>query len=405
LPAGRRDAWVEIDLDAVRSNLELIKAWVAPSDKELESGALAPQLMGVVKSDAYGHGAARIAEILVSGGVSWLAVASVDEGIELRSVQPSVPILILSPTPEQALATALQYRLDITVTNTKAIQKVAEVASNLELTARVHLKVDTGMHRLGSPPDDAAAMVEEIRGFRSLALISVFSHLAKAGEYAATFKQQEVFTNILQTIKYADVTSAAGENAHLATKRTNFLTHLASSEAARLFPSTRMDLVRIGINLYGLESRLISDELTPAMSVRGRINQIMEIPAGDAVGYGFTWTAERPTRLANLPIGYADGVDRKLSNRISAICLGQEIRQVGTISMDMMIFDITDLPQATEGDVVTLIGKDGQLQRFLADWALSLDTITYELACRLRLRLPRTFVESVKNIESAQGVF
>jgi alanine racemase len=388
---GRRDAWVEIDLDAVRSNFELIKGWVSPSSKALDEGAVPPQIMGVVKSDAYGHGASRIAELLIEGGASWLAVASVDEGVELRATQAQIPILVLSPTPEQALAVALQHNLDITVTNTKAIQKVAEVARALDVTARVHLKVDSGMHRLGSPPDQAAAMVAEIRGFNNLQLISVFSHLAKAGEYAATIRQQEVFANILQTIKYADAASATGENAHMATRRTNFLTHLASSEAARQFPFTRHDLVRIGINLYGLESRSISDELSPVMSVRGRINQIIEIPAGDSVGYGYTWMAERPTRLANIPIGYADGVDRKLSNRISGLCLGQEIPQVGTISMDMMIFDITDLPEASEGHVVTLIGKDGQFQRFLADWALILDTITYELACRLRLRLPKTF--------------
>jgi alanine racemase len=388
---SRRDAWVEIDLDAVRSNLELIKNWVSPTGKEIASGAMSCQLMGVVKSDAYGHGAARISEILIAGGATWLAVASVDEGVELRAIHPAVPILVLSPTPDQALTVALQHKLDITVTSTRAIQKVAEVARTLELSARVHLKVDSGMHRLGSPPDEAASMVEEIRGFKNLELISVFSHLAKAGEYAATTRQQEVFANILQTIRYADVVSETGENAHMATRRSNFLSHIASSEAARLFPSTRHDLVRIGINLYGLESRSISDELTPVMAVRGRINQIINIPAGDSVGYGFTWTAERPTRLANIPIGYADGVDRKLSNRISALCLGQVVRQVGTISMDMMIFDITDLPEAREGDVVTLIGKDGQSQRFLADWALILDTITYELACRLRLRLPRTF--------------
>jgi alanine racemase len=382
---------VEINLDSVRSNLELIKGWVSPTSKEIASGAAPPQLMGVVKSDAYGHGAARISEVLIAGGATWLAVASVDEGIELREIHPAVPILVLSPTPDQALTVALQHKLDITVTSTRAIQKVAEVARLLETTGRVHLKVDSGMHRLGSPPDEAASMVDEIRGFNNLELISVFSHLAKAGEYAATTRQQEVFANILQTIRYADVASATGENAHMATRRSNFLSHMASSEAARLFPSTRHDLVRIGINLYGLESRSISDELTPVMSVRGRINQIIEIPAGESVGYGFTWTAERRTRLANIPIGYADGVDRRLSNRISALCLGQAVPQVGTISMDMMIFDITDLPEVREGDVLTLIGKDGQAQRFLADWALILDTITYELACRLRLRLPRTF--------------
>ena len=388
---GQRDAWVEIDLNAIRTNLELIKSWVSPSATDLAPEVLPPRLMGVVKSDAYGHGAPQIARVLIEGGASWLAVASVDEGIELRATQAEIPILILSPAPDHALVAAIEHKLDMTVTTTRAIQKVAETANNLSKIGRVHLKIDSGMHRLGCPPDQAAAMVAEIRGFHNLELISVFSHLAIAGEYASVLKQQEIFENSLQTIKYADAAASTGENAHLTNRRTNFMTHLASSEATRLFPTSHADLVRVGINLYGLESRAISGDLAPAMSVRGRINQIIEINEGESVGYGFTWTAGRATRLATIPIGYADGVDRGLSNRISAICLGQEIRQVGTISMDMMIFDISDLPDAVEGDVVTLIGSDGELQIHLADWALLLNTITYELACRLRLRLPRTF--------------
>ena len=387
---GKRDAWVEVDLNAVRSNLDLIKGWVAAGDKEVASKNKKTQIMAVVKSDAYGHGAVQVAGVLVPSGVDWLAVASVDEGIELRATFPQVPILILSPTPTHALAAALEHNLDITVTSTRAVQLVAQAAVESNARARIHLKVDTGMHRLGCPALQADALVAEIRGFHSLELISVFSHLAKASEFAATCQQQQVFENALQTIRYADASVA--NDTHGVPRRTNFLTHLASSEATRLFPETHYDLVRTGLYLYGLESRTVSDKLTPAISVKARINQIIEIEAGESVSYGFTWTAERQTRLANLPLGYADGIDRGLSNRISALCLGREIRQVGTISMDMMVFDITDVPEIAEGDTVTLIGRDGEQARYLADWALILDSITYELACRLRLRLPRRFI-------------
>jgi alanine racemase len=150
-------------------------------------------------------------------------------------------------------------------------------------------------------------------------------------------------------------------------------------------------MVRVGLLLYGLEAGSAATDLMPAMSVRGRINHLRQIENDEAVGYGWTWKAERPTRLATIPIGYADGVDRRLSNRMSALLMGRQIRQVGTISMDQMLFDITDVPEAQEGDVITLIGTDGAHSIQLADWAGMLDTITYELACRMRVRLPRIY--------------
>ncbi len=390
---GNRDAWVEVDLAAVKSNLELIKGWLGGQATDLDAKNTNIQIMGVVKSDAYGHGSRQVAKVLLDAGVNWLAVASVDEGIELRSAFPNAAILVLSPTPNRALPAAIAHSLQIAVTNTAAVQAVAAAAREANVRARVHLKVDTGMHRLGCPSNQADALVSEIRGFNSLELISVFSHLAKASEYATTRQQQLNFENALQMIRYADASVA--NYSHGVPRPTNFLTHLASSEAVRLFSETHYEMVRVGLYLYGLESRSIAADLTPALSVRARINQTMEIAAGESVSYGFTWTATRPTRLANVPIGYADGIDRGLSNRISALCRGREIRQVGTISMDMMVFDITDIPEITEGDIVTLIGRDGDETRYLADWALILDTITYELACRLRLRLPRIFLSSV----------
>ena len=207
--------------------------------------------------------------------------------------------------------------------------------------------------------------------------------MAKADDLETTKAQDEKFKEVLQLFSDAGL-------------KPSFV-HLASSEAARRFPFTRYDMVRVGINLFGLEPKEVSLDLKPVLALRGRINQIKSIGQGESVGYGLTWTAKRPTRLAVVPIGYGDGVDRGLSNQMRGLLAGQFVPQVGTISMDQMIFDVTDVPRAEEGDVITLVGAEmgsvqGQAQSLcLAEWASTLGTITYELACRLRIRLPRIY--------------
>jgi alanine racemase len=360
----RRDAWVEIDLSAIEKNLSVIKKWVR-QDK------FSPEIMAVVKSDAYGHGAVQVAELLLASGATWLAVASVDEGSQIREIAPSASILILSPSPFWALGTAISDALDLTVTSISELEAIADVARKLHMCARVHLKVDTGMHRIGCPPEEARALVDLIGSFPELDLRGVYSHLAIADDEKSVRQQNNIFSMVLNDIDYKSRKNADG---------TRLIAHLASSDAAHLFPFSRHDLVRAGLNLYGLEATKNSTTLTPALALRGRINHIRDIAEG-----------ERPTRLGNIPIGYADGVDRKLSNRLQGLLSGKLINQVGRISMDQMLFDITDVPEAQEGDVITLIGEENELRIGLSDWALMLDTITYELACRLRVRLPRIY--------------
>jgi alanine racemase len=387
----RRDAWVEIDLAAIEHNMQIIKNWLSPANAEKGDGdGKSTALMAVVKSDAYGHGAVPVAEVAIASGFSWLAVASVDEGCQLRTANINVPILILSPSPFWAINTAIEYGLDITVTSAAEVKSVADTAAKMNKEARVHLKVDTGMHRLGCLPDAAKDVVDKICGWPQLTLVSVFSHLAKADDYATTFRQNQVFEKVVEEVR---ATGNCDPSAKTRSKSRlpQLLAHLASSDATRLFPFTHHDLVRVGLHIYGLESQRVSDILIPALSVRGRINHTTKIEAEEGVGYGLTWTSSRPTRLATIPIGYADGVHRSLSNRMSGLCMGQRITQVGRLSMDQMIFDITDIPQAQEGDVITLIGKDGDTAINLADWALLLDTNTYEMACSLRVRLPRIY--------------
>lgn len=376
-----RDAWVEIDLDAIEKNIGVIKSWLGETPK---SG-----IMAVVKSDAYGHGARRVSEILVAKGASWLAVASVDEGIDLREGDQNTPILILGPAPFWAVDNALDHNLDLTVTSMEQLEAVEKHARKSARRARIHLKVDTGMHRLGLAPERFGEALERAMASPNLEPVSVFSHLAMASDREAVDFQRKRFEETIRVLKG---------------KKFKLPCHLASSEAAEKFPDTHYDLVRIGIFLYGLRPRGASLDLHPALSVRGRIMSIVEVPEGESAGYNWTWTASRNSRLASIPIGYADGVSRKLSNNIYGYLMGKKIPQAGMISMDQMLFDITDLPEAQEGDVITLIGSDEKAPQrplALADWAQQLDTITYELACRLRVRLPRIYFRrantSIKN--------
>lgn len=394
----RRDAWLEVDLNAIEHNLKFLRSRIKPNIKGI-SESLAPRLMAVVKSDGYGHGGASVAELLEasSDGSDWLGVASIDEGTQLRASGIKLPVLILSPTPSWAINTALENNLDITLTSEKQIRDVAACGK-----ARVHLKVDTGMHRLGVQFDKLEETLKLIRSLPSLQLVSVYSHLAMAANEEAVEAQNKLFSEAVALSKkyFADA-----------------FFHLASSEATA-FPQVHYDLVRVGLYLYGLQPNTVSPTLPlrPALAVRARINHINTIATGQSVGYSWTWTAQRETQLASIPIGYADGVDRKLSNCMQGLLMGKKVNQVGRISMDQMLFDITNVPEAQEGDVITLIGSDTESTKestkvttkepakdsgdgsnttlTLSQWAETLDTITYELACRLRTRLPRVYTRT-----------
>jgi len=384
LSSVRRDAWVEVDLSAIEKNLATISSFL-PGGKNPQTRKT--KLMAVVKGDAYGHGSVPVAEMLVALGTDWLGVASVDEACQLRAADIKAPILILGPAPAWAVKTAIETDLNMTVTALSELKDISQTAQRAKRKAQVNIKVDTGMHRLGVLPEKLQPMLDFVRQSEHLNLTSIFSHLAMAGDQEATAKQNTVFKQCVERAR--------------AVVKTPFLAHLASSEAVRSFAETHYDMVRVGIYLYGLEAKKESEILQPSMSVRARINHTQDLQEGESAGYNFTWTAKRQSRLASLPIGYADGVNRRLSNRMSCLLMGKVVPQVGIISMDQMLVDITDVPQAQEGDVITLIGNEHSAGEethsqhspslTLAQWATMLDTITYELACNLRVRLPRIY--------------
>jgi len=332
-----------------------------------------------------------VAEVLVGSGASWLAVASIDEGVQIRGVDSKTPILLLSPVPVWAIQTAMDQAIDLSITSISQIREIAAEARRRATKTRIHLKFDTGMHRLGIPYNAVEKALDEIERSAHLQLVSAFSHLAKAEDLEATSSQNNQFESIIRVIREREPALIAKG---VVRSDQPIIFHLTSSDATRRFPFAHHDMVRVGLLLYGLEPTEPSEVVVPAMSIRGRINQIQTIEAGQSVGYGWTWTASRTTRLACIPIGYADGVDRRLSNRMSGLVMGKhvaQVAQVGRISMDQMLFDITDAPDAEEGDIITLIGTADGKSIHLASWATLLDTITYELACRMRVRLPRIY--------------
>ncbi|MCG9885534.1 MAG: alanine racemase [Cyanobacteria bacterium] len=377
----RQRAWVELDLDALRHNVRQLKDWTGPG----------VDLMAVVKADAYGHGAIAIAQAARSAGADWLAVATIEEGGQLREAaiaQPDtaaalaqVPILVLGAihTPDQVKA-LLHWRLQPTLCCPQQAALAAEVAESLGQRLPVHLKIDTGMSRLGVLWSEAPQLVRQVRSLRSLELASIYSHFATADEPddATLRRQHRRFEMAIAQIR---------QDGHPLPPL-----HMANSAATLRDRALHYDRIRPGLCLYGLyPAPHLADTmpLRPVLSVRARITQIKTIPAGEGVSYGHRFTTDRPTRVATVGIGYADGVPRSLSGQIDVLWRGQRIRQIGTITMDQLMLDATAQPDLQPGDTVTLLGSDGGDRILAEDWADKLGTISWEILCSFRHRLPR----------------
>ncbi|MDE2483672.1 MAG: alanine racemase, partial [candidate division NC10 bacterium] len=357
VPATHR-AWVEVDLGAIRHNIVAIRRLLRPST----------QFMSVVKADGYGHGAVAVAQTALSAGASWLAVATVEEGIHLRRAGIDTPILLFSPAicKEETEAIA-EYRLQPTVCSLDQARQFSVAGLG---PIQTHLKVDTGMSRLGVAWQEAQELLSTIRILPNVTVSGLYSHLATADavDPTTTREQFERFAKLVDMLQRQGIQPP--------------LAHLANSAATLTSPDTHFDLVRIGLAQYGLypTSRLQDVvALRPALSVKARIIFVKTVPPGTGVSYGHTFRTNRQTRLATISIGYGDGIPRALSNRIDVLVRGRRARQVGTITMDQCLIDVTDVPQACEGEVATLLGRDGEECISIADWSEQLGTIPYEI--------------------------
>lgn len=366
-----RPTRAEVDLGAVRANVTTLRATAGPA-----------AVMAVVKADAYGHGAVPVARAAVEAGAAWLGVALVEEGVELREAGLEAPVVVLSEPPPDAVGEVVAHRLTPVVYSPAGIEAVAaEVRrAGVPHPFPVHLKVDTGMHRVGCPPADAAAVAEKIAGTGSLRLEGCCTHFALADEPDEPFTGEQI-TTFDQTL---EALTRRGLNPPVV--------HAANSAALISFPRARYDLVRTGITVYGLAPSPAFDgvlDLRPAMSLRSRVVHVQELDAGERVSYGLRYALTRRGRVATVPVGYADGVPRNLGERGGEVLLGGRRCPIGgTVTMDHLMVDAGDAEVAV-GDEVVLIGRQGDQEITAAEWARLTGTISYEIVCRIGARVPR----------------
>ncbi|MFB2773233.1 alanine racemase [Pelatocladus sp. BLCC-F211] len=366
-------AWVEIDLMALSHNVQQLRQFLSPHT----------QLMAVVKADAYGHGAITVAQTALQSGASWLGVATVPEGIQLREAGIKAPILILGAThtPEQIYAIA-HWGLQPTLCSPKQALVFSNIleAINHSSPIPVHIKLDTGMSRLGTNWQQACEFVQLVQNLPHLKIASVYSHLATADSPDPTVMQLQHrrFQEAIAQIKALGIKPPC--------------LHLANSAATLSDRQLHYNMVRAGLLIYGLypATHLRSQiDLKPVLQLRARVTQVKTIAAGTGVSYSHQFIAKQEMRIAVVGIGYADGVPRNLSNKMQVLIRGQRVQQIGTITMDQLMLDISALPDIQEGEVVTLLGQDGKQQISADDWANQLNTISWEILCGFKHRLPR----------------
>ncbi|MEK7236822.1 MAG: alanine racemase [Nitrospirota bacterium] len=364
--------YATINLAALAHNLSRIKRYLSP----------ACEVMAIVKANAYGHGAVDIAQALARQGIGRFAVASLDEGISLRQAGLSAPIVVLGALFEEQIADLVAHRLTPVVSDGRVLPTLAKAARSQPAPYPIHLKVETGMGRLGFSTEELLSLLDNPVLRNPLQVEGMMTHLADAdgADSAFTERQLGAFRAMLEQIRQRGLTLP--------------LVHTANSAAIVRFPDAHFSLVRPGIMLYGyhtLPTSVPVPDLTPVLSLRTTIVQLRTIPQGGTVSYNGTFVAKRPTRIAILPIGYADGYSRRLSNRGSVLIQGRRAPIVGLVCMDMIMVDVTDIAPVQIGETITLIGQQGGESIWadeVADW---IGTIPYEVLCGIGSRVPRLY--------------
>lgn len=359
-----RDSWVEINIENLAHNAKEFRKHV-PSDTKL---------LAVVKADAYGHGSVMLAPTLLASGFDMLGVASIDEGVDLRNAKINCDILVLGAVPVWAVESAVQADLSIAIFSKEHLTACKNAFERTGTKPKVHIKLDTGMNRIGVSFEDAVEFIKEAQKADYLDLQGIFTHFANAENREKTQMQIDKWNSVLSQID-----------------TTGLLFHIQNTVGTMCYNVPKSNMRRVGIALYGLLTDLPDNngfhpDLRPVMSLKGRIVNIHTAKDGEGVSYCHTYTAKGNRKIATIPIGYADGVSRGLSNKISGTLNGQQVPQVGNITMDQMMFDITGV-DAQIGDIISLIDDKNTID----NWAQILGTINYELTCRLKVRLPRVY--------------
>ncbi len=376
--------WAEIDLDAIAHNIRELRRITRPQAR----------LMAVVKADGYGHGADAVACTALANGADMLAVARIDEGVQLRRAGLEAPILVMGPTFPAFAERIIANDLIQGVTGLKDARGLAARAARMKRVIPVHLKVDSGMGRLGLVPDcggpgiePARPPVAEVRALKALSgvrLEGVFTHFAAADEADKSFAEQqlEIFSTFLDRLSRAGIDTG--------------MRHAANSAGIIDLPESHFDAVRPGIAIYGLYPWRAVDrrrvDLRPALALKSRVLQVKEVPAGFPVSYGMTWTAPHATRIATVATGYADGIQRRLSNRGHMLVHGVMVPIVGRVCMDLIMLDVGGVEGVAPGDEVVIIGRQGDAEISADTVADLLETINYEIVFTNFARVPRRYI-------------
>jgi len=391
LPPLPRTAWIEIDLDALAANVRLLQGSL-PEGVRLEA---------VVKADAYGHGAVPVARALVAGGVQSLSVATYDEGLELRQAGISVPILVLYPIPPELAGDAICHCLSVTAGDPTLLERTLAALSRLEESSdarklSIHVEVETGLGRGGFHSSDVSAAVAAIAATPRAHLAGLWSHLQDPGDLDRTASQTARLGAASVLLEEVGLTLPGR--------------HLAASGGLLASSAPSFDVVRIGLALYGIvpDGLAVSERhrgaaagLKPILSLRARPVRVATLPAGSGISYGPSFVTKRDSRVATLPLGYADGYPRSLSNRAEVLVRGRRVPAIGTVAMDAVMVDVTDVlgPPVTVDDEFTLIGNQGDEAIEALEVARWGNTISYEIVTAMSGRLPRVYYAAAEAVE------
>lgn len=371
----------QIDLDAIENNVKQIK-------KQLDKGT---KMLAVVKADAYGHGAVEVSKICLFNGADQLGIATCEEGCALREANIPVPILILGYTVESRLETVIENDLTQAVFSVEMAQKLSQTAVRMGKTAKAHIKIDTGMGRIGFLPcEESLDVIDGIFKLPNLEITGIFTHFSTADEKDKTFTKT-------QFERFLYMTRGLEERGH-----TGLIRHCANSGAIIDMPELQLDMVRAGIILYGmLPSTEVGTQLDliPAMSLKTHISYVKQVEAGTPIGYGRTYYTDKPSKIATVPIGYADGYSRAFSNKARVIVNGEYANVVGNVCMDQIMLDVTHIKDIKMGDEVTVMGCCGDKCVSAEELADIASTINYEIVCNVGKRVPRVYLRGKKVIK------
>ena len=378
-------AWAEIHIDKIKNNIRSIKKHIGDDT----------MLMAVVKADAYGHGFYEIAKIASQNGADYLAVACIDEAKQIRSRGIEAPVLILGATPLECVPDLFKYNVIPTVFEENLAAAISEHAKKNNTSLKIHIKVDTGMGRLGFLYMDENSeasknsletilCISRLKGIEAEGIFTHFSNADDQNGIDITMRQFELFCHLTNEL------SKNGLDIKIK--------HTANSAATCLFSKTHLSMVRAGLIIYGEYPSLYVKEnteliVTPVMEIKARVSQLKELDDGIGISYGKTFVTDKRTKLATVCVGYADSYFRGLSNKTPVLINGKKAMQVGNICMDQMLIDVTDIPDAAYGDIVTLIGRDGENEITFSQIADILSTINYEIMCNVGKRVVKAYLE------------